>query len=118
MDEQLPMVGDFDVLWTEEEVYGSKLKRSPPQRLDREQQAKDIVEAFQMIGGVPRLAHWAHEHPGFFFTKLLPRTLPQGSINLNTQNNLNITYIAAIAPSPLDAPPELEEPLPCLTQDP
>ena len=34
-----------------------------------------VHDAFDLIGGVPRLAVWADQNPGEFFTKLLPRTM-------------------------------------------
>lgn len=34
-----------------------------------------VQDAFDLIGGVPRLAVWADKNPGEFFTKLLPKTL-------------------------------------------
>lgn len=34
-----------------------------------------VHDAFDLIGGVPRLAVWADKNPGEFFTKLLPKTL-------------------------------------------
>lgn len=34
-----------------------------------------VHDAFDLIGGVPRLAVWADKNPGEFFTKILPKTL-------------------------------------------
>ena len=34
-----------------------------------------VQDAFDLIGGVPRLAVWANQNPGEFFTKLLPKTM-------------------------------------------
>lgn len=34
-----------------------------------------VHDAFDLIGGVPRLAIWADQNPGEFFTKILPRTI-------------------------------------------
>ena len=109
MDENLPVVGEIQ-LWEEQNVFGgSRLKRMPQRRFDREQQAKDIVEVFHMIGGVPRLAHWANDHPGYFFTKLLPKVLPQASTLVN-QGSMNVVFQQAIPPSPLDDAPPLDVP--------
>lgn len=104
MDEQLPAVSDdFGTqLWDEQShIPGGRLRRRVPKTVERDRMAKSIIEAFDQIGGVPRLAHWAHEHPGFFFTKLLPKVLPQTS-EINHTGNLNITYRTAIPPGPLD----------------
>jgi hypothetical protein len=98
----------FDALWNEEATLGAKLARRPPSSFNREQQAKDIVEVFQIIGGVPRFAHWANEHPGYFYTKLFTKTLPQGaSMQLNA-GSINIVYQAAIPQSPLDEATDVE----------
>ncbi len=56
---------------------------------------RDVVNAFQqafeLIGGVPRLALWAHEHETEFY-KLHARLLPsQSSSALGESNQLNIT---------------------------
>lgn len=103
MDEQLPTVSDSfgTQLWDEEATLGKRLARREPKTVDRNRMAKSIIEAFDQIGGVPRLAHWAHEHPGFFFTRLLVKVLPNES-EVNVNASLNITYRAAIPPSPLD----------------
>lgn len=34
-----------------------------------------VMTAFEMIGGVDRMADWAHRNPGEFFTKLLPKVI-------------------------------------------
>lgn len=34
-----------------------------------------VVTAFEMIGGVDRLAAWADKNPSDFFTKVLPKTI-------------------------------------------
>lgn len=71
---------------------------------------KDVVNAFQsafeLVGGVPRLALWANENYTEF-TKLYARLLPsQSSSALGESNVLRIEM--AIAPSPLD---EVEVPI-------
>ena len=65
---------------------------------------KDVVDAFssafQLIGGVPRLALWANENESDFF-KLYARLLPsQSSSALGEANTLKIEM--AIKPGPLD----------------
>jgi hypothetical protein len=102
MDEQLPTVSNqFDTLWDEEVVLGKKLRRAPPKTFDRDEQAKAIVEVFHAIGGVPRFAHWANEHPGYFYTKLLTKTLPSQT-NVTHDGSVSIVYRPSIAPGPLD----------------
>lgn len=34
-----------------------------------------VLVAFEMIGGVERMADWANENPGEFFTKLYPKVI-------------------------------------------
>jgi hypothetical protein len=51
--------------------------RLKPRNFTRKQVAEAFTHAFEMIGGVPRLALWAHQHPTDFFklyAKLLPST--------------------------------------------
>tara|TARA_R110002020_G_scaffold171233_2_gene361203 strand:+ start:198 stop:599 length:402 start_codon:yes stop_codon:yes gene_type:complete len=65
---------------------------------------KDVVQSFQsafeLIGGVPRLAIWANENETEFF-KLYSRLLPsQASSALGESNTLKIEL--AVKPSPLD----------------
>lgn len=69
---------------------------------------KDVVQAFhtsfELMGGIPRLALWGHEHPTEFY-KLYSRLLPsQASSALGESNVLRLEM--AVPPSPLDeAPP-------------
>lgn len=36
---------------------------------------ESVLIAFEQIGGVDRMAAWADENPGEFFTKLFPKTI-------------------------------------------
>lgn len=57
-------------------------------------------DAFDLIGGVPRLAYWAHQNPTEFF-KLYGKMLPAGaSIDLN--HNGEIIFRHVLPPSKLD----------------
>jgi hypothetical protein len=106
MDEALPAPPVFlDGLWNEDQVLGGRLIVRKPKTFNREEQAKSIVAAFHAIGGDARLAHWANEHPGYFFTKLFPKILPQPSAVQVNAGSLNVIYQAAIPPSKLDEPP-------------
>lgn len=58
-----------------------------------------VQDAFDLIGGTPRLALWAHNNPGEFFTKVLPRTL---QTQQQTEHSGEITIRTAIPRSPLD----------------
>jgi hypothetical protein len=50
-------------------------KISVPRELKRARVVNAFQDAFELIGGVPRLAHWADQHPTDFF-KLYARLLP------------------------------------------
>ena len=61
---------------------------------------QSFQSAFELIGGVPRLAIWANENETEFF-KLYSRLLPsQASSALGESNTLKIEL--AVKPSPLD----------------
>ena len=34
-----------------------------------------VLSTFEMIGGLPRMAHWADENPTDFYTKLFPKMI-------------------------------------------
>lgn len=36
---------------------------------------ESVLTAFEMIGGVDRLADWADKNPGEFFTKMFPKVI-------------------------------------------
>lgn len=72
----------------------------------------DVVNAFnnafQMIGGVPRLALWANENPDKFYplyTKLMPST----AVNISAEGN-TIIIEHAIPATPLDVHPGQDGP--------
>ena len=48
---------------------------SVPREVSRKAVVNAFTDAFELIGGVPRLAHWADQHPSAFF-KLYARLLP------------------------------------------
>lgn len=55
---------------------GNGLSRiSVPRELKRNRVVNAFTDAFELIGGVARLAHWADSHPTDFF-KLYARLLP------------------------------------------
>jgi hypothetical protein len=56
-------------------------------------------EAFQIMGGVKRLALWGNENPGDFF-RLYAKLLPATSLQLGDNNQ--VTIIHAIPPTALD----------------
>ena len=80
----------------------------------------DVVSAFhcafQMIGGIPRLALWADHNPGDFY-KLYSRLLPSAaSDELNGVTQLEIVH--ALPPPKYNPAQALELSKPELTTDP
>ena len=68
---------------------------------------KDVVNAFnaafELVGGIPRLAMWAHENPGDFY-RIYGKLLPSQSQNIvGDDGTLKIEL--AIKPSSLDELP-------------
>lgn len=67
----------------------------------------DVMQAFQdsfeLIGGVPRLAAWAHEHPSKFYN-LYSKLFPSSASKQVTHDGV-IQIQAALQPTTLDAPP-------------
>ena len=74
------------------------LPKSPS--YSRQQVVSAFHEAFHLIGGVPRMALWAHENPGEFY-KLYGRLLPSSAVK-EVNHSGGIEIIARVAPSALD----------------
>jgi len=61
---------------TELATSGNGVSRiSVPRELQRKKVVNAFQDAFELIGGVPRLAHWADQSPSAFY-KLYARLLP------------------------------------------
>lgn len=64
---------------------------------------QDVVNAFQnafvMIGGVQRLALWAHANPDKFYP-LYSKLMPSTAISIG--DNAQVQIIHALPPTPLD----------------
>ena len=61
--------------------------------LTRKQVAQGFQEAFELIGGVPRLAAWAHENAGDFY-KLYAKLFPAASSpDLDEAPNFRIIHV-------------------------
>lgn len=90
----------FDIIEQAESIP----KRLKPQRdgFTRQDVVNSFQNAFQMMGGVQRLALWANAHPDKFYplyTKLLPAT----SFQFGSQDLQQIHH--AIPPTALDMHP-------------
>ena len=92
--------GDFGKVFSELAESGKSLTRLPRREFNRRQVLEAIDEAFQLIGGVPRLAFWAHNNPTDFY-KLWGKTIPTAS-QLEIQGKLQHIIRPALNRSPLD----------------
>lgn len=67
---------------------------------------QDVIDAFQdsfeLIGGVPRLAIWAHDNPDKFY-QLYAKLLPSSAQKKVTHDG-RVVVEHALAPGPLDGP--------------
>lgn len=79
---------------------GKSLTRLPQRSFSRRRVLEAIDEAFQLIGGVPRLAIWAHVNPTEFY-KLWGKTIPASS-QLEVMGKLQHVILPALPRSPLD----------------
>lgn len=78
----------------------SSSRLSVPRELNRRQVVNSFMDAFDLIGGVPRLALWAHGHPTEFY-KLYARLLPsQATKDVSDANEHRIIH--SIPPTDLD----------------
>ena len=94
LDETLPYTEpDFHSL---QEAYSRRPRVRKPLRREKIAQAYD--DAFELIGGVPRLALFAHEDPEAFY-KLHARLIPAEQ---KTQFDGEIRIIGFVQPTSLD----------------
>lgn len=78
---------------------GKSLTRLPRKPVDRQRVLEALHEAFELVGGVPRLSMWAHENYGDF-VKLFAKTAPSA---LQVDGNMNFSMLRpALPPSALD----------------
>jgi hypothetical protein len=89
----------------------TRMAGSPRQRINipktQEFSRQDVVNAlqsaFEMIGGVQRLALWGHANPDKFYA-IYSRLLPSTTVNIGNANKVEILH--AIAKTVLDEHPE------------
>ena len=70
-----------------------KVRRKPARS------ANAIHDTFDLIGGVPRLATWANENQGEFFTKLFSKTIERAG---KVEHSGEIKIISAVPRTTLD----------------
>ncbi len=75
---------------------------SVPRELKRQRVVNAFQDAFELIGGVPRLAHWADDHPSAFF-KLYARLLPT-TAQQQLEHSGEIVVKHVLPRGPLDNP--------------
>lgn len=73
---------------------------SVPREVKRKRVVTAFHDAFELIGGVPRLAHWADGHPTDFY-KLYARILP-GEVGQHVTHDGEVVVKHSIPRGPLD----------------
>ena len=96
--------GEMGTVFSELAKTSGSITRLPSKPYDRQRVVSAFTEAFDLIGGVPRLAMWAHVNPTEFF-KLYAKLLPQSN-TLDIMGKMSFTIQPALPPSPLDDLPE------------
>lgn len=82
------------------------ITRLPRRAFDRQRVLQSLDEAYELIGGVPRMAIWAHHNPTEFY-KLWGKTIPQSNM-LDVMGKLEHHILPALPPSALDELPPIE----------
>jgi hypothetical protein len=96
-DEQFGQMGEtFDAL----AASGKNITRLPSKAFDRTKILKAFDEAFELIGGVPRLAFWAHHNQTEFY-KLYTKMMPASS-QIEFAGKMTHNILPALARSALD----------------
>lgn len=107
--DNLPSVPDFDA-----DMYSAQMDsvlsdlartcktvvQAPRKKFDRDKFVSAMAEAFELIGGVPRLAIWADANQTEFY-RLYSKTIPQASL-LDIQGKMQMQILPALPPSALD----------------
>lgn len=77
------------------------INKVPKNGYKRERFLNAMHEAFEVIGGVPRLAIWADRNPDEFY-KLFGKSLPSLMQQINNNINVPVTIVSALNRSVLD----------------
>jgi hypothetical protein len=94
------VVPDWEAQMSALAVPNSQLRVPRDGGVSRKKVVEAFTDAFELIGGVPRLAHWASNNPTDFY-KLYARLLPsQASSALGESNNMVVRHV--LPPSDLD----------------
>lgn len=91
----------MDSTFSELAKSGKSLVRLPRKQFDRQKVLNALEEAFELIGGVPRLAMWGHQNPTEFY-KLWGKTIPAAT-QMQVSGQIGAYMLRpALPPSPLD----------------
>ena len=91
-------MGDWDKTMELLAKPGTTLSIPTNNEFTRKDVVRAFTSAFELIGGVPRLALWAHTDPTTFY-KLYARLLPsQASSALGESNTLVIKHVLPRGP--------------------
>lgn len=91
---------------SDQAIVAKRLNRVPKKGSQRERFLQAMAEAFEIVGGVPRLALWADKNYTEF-AKILGKQVPglvQNAVSVKTSGP--VTIVSAIPPSFLDGPEE------------
>lgn len=87
----------FEVIEAQDRLPRARRKKDGFNRMDV---VNAFNNAFQMMGGVSRLALWANQNPDKFYP-LYARLMPSTSINIQSEGN-KLVIEHAVPASPLD----------------
>ncbi len=99
--------GQMGEVFSELAAKSANITRLPKRAFDRQRVLQALDECYELIGGVPRMAMWAHANPTEFY-KLWGKTIPQTNM-LDVMGKLEHHILPALPPSALDElPPPIE----------
>lgn len=84
-------------------AHQKKLSVPRTKAFSRQQVVDVFQESFELVGGLPRLASWAHENYGEF-VKLYARLLPAQSLEILGGQEMQTKIVCEIQPGELDKP--------------
>lgn len=105
-DKVLEYTDQLSPFLSDQAIVAMKFNKVPKRGSQRERFLQGLAEAFEIVGGVPRLAMWADKNYGEF-AKILGKQVPglvQNAISVKT--NGPVTIVSAIPPSFLDGEQE------------
>ncbi len=91
--EDLPSIYTEDAATWYDPTRLEKVRRKPARS------ANAVHDAFDLIGGVPRLAAWANDNPNEFYSRLFTKTIERAT---KSQVSGQIRIISAIPRGALD----------------